>query len=212
VKKIIALLLLAAAGYWGYKNFDSLTAGPGAFDEKGNPRVILFTMDECGAPCGDVAAALRKRDVAFEEVNVSTDKGRSRLDKFGEMRLPLTAVGRTKVVGNDLVALESALAEASVQNALTPAEQMVMRNHFDEKGKPRVVMYGTDWCPQCRRTREYLQGRKIPCLYINVEADRSAMRDYNTLNGTGYPLTFVGYRRIVGFDENRISQAVKDLM
>jgi hypothetical protein len=38
------------------------------------------------------------------------------------------------------------------------------------------------------------------------------MRDYNTLNGTGYPLTFVGYRRIVGFDENRISQAVKDLM
>ncbi len=41
----------------------------------------------------------------------------------------------------------------------------------------------------------------------NVEADSSAMRDFNTLNGRGYPLTFVGYRRIVGYDENRISQA-----
>ncbi len=55
-------------------------------------------------------------------------------------------------------------------------------------------------------------GPQDPCLYINVEADSSAMRDFNILNKRGYPLTFVGYRRIIGFDENRISQAVMDLL
>lgn len=37
--------------------------------------------------------------------------------------------------------------------------------------------------PQCRRTRKYLQARKIQCLYLNVEADSSAMQDYNSLKG-----------------------------
>lgn len=144
MKKIIILLLIAAAAYWGYNNYGSLMSGPGAFDEQGKPKVLVFTMDTCGQPCADVAGELRGRGIAFEEVNVGTDEGRSRIEKFGVMQVPLTVIGTTKIVGNDLPAIESALGEAAGMAALTPLVREVMKNHFDEKGNPRVVIYGTN--------------------------------------------------------------------
>lgn len=212
MKKIIILLLIAAAGYWGYKNFGSFTSGSGAFDEQGKPKVLLFTMDSCGQPCTEVAGDLRSRGIPFEEINVMTEEGRSRIEKFGAAQVPFMVVGSRKVVGSDLPAVESALAEAKGMDTLTPAVQQVMRNHFDAQGKPRMVMYGTTWCPYCTKMREYLDGRKVAYLFIDAEGSSDAKVDYATLRGRGYPLIFVGYRRIDGYDESKVDQAVKELL
>jgi len=212
MKKIIVLLLLAGAGYWGYRNYDSLLSGPGAFDAEGKPKVLLFVMDGCGAYCADVAEKLKSRNIPFEEINASTDEGRGRFEKFGDNRLPLTVVGRKTVAGNDLPAIDTALAEVMGIEVLTPAEQQAMGRHFDEQGKPRVVVYGTSWCPYCKRMREHLDGRKIAYQYIDVEQDSDGMRDYGILRGRGYPLVFVGFRRIDGFDANKVDQVVKELL
>jgi len=211
MKKIIVLALIAAVAYWGYTNYGSTLFKSGAFDKRGKPLVLLFTIDGCGQPCTDVAADLRNRNVIFEEVNVATDEGRSRIQKYGVMQVPLTVIGSKTVIGSDLLALEAALAEAKGADALTPSVQQVMRNHFDERGKPRIVLYGTETCPYCKRMRTYLDGRKIPYLFVDVFGG-SGRVDFDTLRGRGYPLIFVGYRRIDGYNENAVDQAVKELL
>ncbi len=212
MKKIIIVILIVAVAYWGYRKYGSNLFGFGEFDAQGKPKVVLFTMEGCGQPCADVTADLRSRNVTFEEVNVATDEGRSRIEKFGVMQVPLTVIGSKKVLGNDLPAIEAALAEAQGMGALTPAVQEVMKNHFDAQGKPRVVMYGTNTCPYCKRMREYMDSHKIAYQFMDVAGDSNARRDFDILRGRGYPLIFVGYRRIDGYDEGKVDQAVKDLL
>ncbi len=213
MKRIFIVVLIAAAAYWGYTRYGSALFGSGAFDEDGKPKVLLFVMEGCGQPCADVADDLRSRNVAFEEVNVATDEGRSRIEKFGVMQVPLTVIGGKKVIGSDLPAIEAALAEARGMDTLTQAEQQVIKNHFDEKNRPRVVMYGTETCPYCKRMRAYLEGRQVPYLFVDVSSPGSSGRaDFETLRGRGYPLIYVGYRRIDGYNESMVDQAVKELL
>lgn len=210
MKKLIVLVLIVAAGYLGYAKYGSTLFKSGAFD-KGKATVLLFTMDGCGQPCSDVAADLRSRNVEFEEVNVSTDKGRDRIQQFGVMQVPLTVIGDKKIIGSDLPAIESALAEAKGMDALSPAAQQVMKNHFDTQGKPRVIMYGTETCTYCKQLRAYMETRHIPYFFVDVSYGYGRS-DFETLRGRGYPLTFVGYRRIDGYSTSALDQAVKDLL
>ena len=212
MKKLFVLALLVFGGFLLYKNYGSFTANKDAFDDKGNPIVLVFTMDNCGAPCSDVLGDLRSKDIAFEEINIMTDEGRKRFEKYKERRLPLTVIGRQKIVGNNLQEIKAALAENYGMDALNGAEQLVMQNHFDEQGNPQVVMYGTSWCPYCKKMRAYFEKNSIPYTEIDVEASDAAKLDYETLKGRGYPLTYVGYRRIDGYDETRVSKAVKELL
>ncbi len=211
MKKLIILVLIAAAAYWGYKHYGN-AAGPGAFDDQGNPKVLLFTINGCGQPCTDVAADLRNRNVTFEEVDVSTDEGRARIEKFGMTQVPFTVIGSRTVIGSDLPAIEAALAEVKGMETLSPAEQNVMRNHFDEQGKPRVVVYGTETCPYCKKIRAHLEERKIAYQFVDVSVFGSGQSDYEVLRGRGYPLIYVGYRRIDGYNEAAVDRAVKELM
>jgi glutaredoxin len=212
MKKIITLVLIVVAAYLVYKNYGSMSSDPGAFDDQGNPTVLLFTIDGCGQPCADVAGDLRSRNVTFEEVNVATDEGRSRIAKFGVTQVPLTVIGKRTVIGSDLPAIEAALAEAAGMDALSPAVQNVMRNHFDDQGKPKVVLYGTETCSYCKRMRAHLDERKIPYQFVDVSGFGSGRSDFETLRGRGYPLIFVGYRRIDGYNEAKVDQAVKELL
>jgi mycoredoxin len=38
----------------------------------------------------------------------------------------------------------------------------------------KVVMYGAEWCGDCRRSKAFLDGNKVAYTYIDVEADESA--------------------------------------
>ncbi len=212
MKKAIIFLLIIAAAYWGYKNYGSQLFGSGELDEQGKPKVILFTADGCG-PCEDLAADLRSRNILFEEVNVATEEGATRIAKLGVRQLPLIVIGGKTFVCGDAPALEAALAEARGTDSLSPAVQQVMKNHFDEQGKPLVVMYGTETCPYCNRMRAYMDAHKIPYSFVDVSSPGSSGRaDFDTLRGRGYPLIFVGYRRIDGYSEDKLNQAVKDLL
>lgn len=40
----------------------------------------------------------------------------------------------------------------------------------------QVAVYGTDWCPNTRRTLEHLRNLGVPFDYINIEHDANARR------------------------------------
>lgn len=212
MKKFIVFALIVLVGFFSYKYFFSTSANKGSFDENGKPKVIVFTMDNCGSICSDVTNFLKGKNIAFEEINTSNKEGMKQFEKIGGAGLPLTVIGDHSIPGNNLPEIETSLTEAYGMELLTPAEQMAMKNHFDDKGGPIVAMYGTDWCPYCKKLRQYFEENKIPYTYLDVEKSDSAKMNYQTLKGQGYPLTYVGYRRIVGFDQAKISKAVSELI
>src|SRR3989337_575775 len=212
MKKMIVLAVLVVGCYLLYKNCGSSPSNKGAFDAQGNATVILFTMENCGSACSDVIGALKERNIVFEEIDIMSEEGRRRFEAFGERGVPLTVIGRRKILGSNLDEITTVLAETYGGKTLNGAEQSVMGNHFDETGNPRVVMYGASWCPYCRQAKEYFARNNIPYVEIDVDKSSLARRDYDILKGRGYPLIYVGYRRISGYSEEAISQAVRELL
>lgn len=46
----------------------------------------------------------------------------------------------------------------------------------------KIVMYGNQWCPDCRRARILLEKLNIPFEYIDVEKDPTARRKVLEVN------------------------------
>jgi thiol-disulfide isomerase/thioredoxin len=107
--------------------------------------------------------------------------------------------------------ITSALAENYGEKVLTRMENAAMSNHFDTDGRVKVVMYGASWCPYCKKQREYFAANSILYQEIDVEQSESNKLLFSTLHGSGYPLTYVGYRRFSGYKEKEIVDAMKEL-
>lgn len=39
-----------------------------------------------------------------------------------------------------------------------------------------IIIYGTNWCGDCRRTRRFLDYHKIPYQWIDIDQDKEAER------------------------------------
>lgn len=37
-----------------------------------------------------------------------------------------------------------------------------------------IIVYGTNWCPDCRRAQRVLELNKVPFTYVNIEEDEAA--------------------------------------
>lgn len=74
-----------------------------------------------------------------------------------------------------------------------------------------VTVYGTSWCPVCRRAREYLQGRHVPFADKDVDHDdlaRSEMRRKCRAAGMRYrgvPVIDAFGTLMDGFNEGRLA-------
>ena len=38
----------------------------------------------------------------------------------------------------------------------------------------KIIIYGSDWCGDCRRARRFFDQHKIPYEWINIDRDRQA--------------------------------------
>lgn len=47
----------------------------------------------------------------------------------------------------------------------------------------QITLYGAAWCGDCRRSKSYLDSRKVEYTYIDVEADESASEKVIEING-----------------------------
>ena len=46
-----------------------------------------------------------------------------------------------------------------------------------------VVMYGTSWCGDCRRTKKVLEKRGVDYVWVDVEKEKGAREEMLRLNG-----------------------------
>jgi len=210
------LLVAIVAGAWYWHNGEIPFASPaGAFDSNGDPKVLMFTIDNCGKPCSMGRTGLKSRRVAFEEINIDPRAGDDEYTKlwksFGATNgFPLIVAGSEKMVGSggnpQMVAL---LGRSFGDQYLTRNERRYFERHFYADGSPRIVMYGADWCPHCKRLREEFEDNDIDFIEIDVEksGDRKTMT--RTLQINGYPATWVGYTRVNGSNLRAVEKTLK---
>jgi len=46
----------------------------------------------------------------------------------------------------------------------------------------RIIVYGTNWCPDCTKVRKYLDKNEIPYQWINISKERDARAIVEEIN------------------------------
>ncbi len=83
--------------------------------------------------------------------------------------------------------------------------------------KPRVLLFGTTWCPSCRDAKQYLQSRGVPFLELDVEKDPDAARQYQAVQSAfrlregAIPVMLINGRPLVGFNKGKVDAALAAL-
>ena len=211
MKKLLLLGLIAYGAYQSYQKGFPGFPSMGIFGNKHTSSVILFVGPGCGQHCDRIRDLLAERHVRFNEIDVAGPDGEPIPNQYEVNQFPVTMIGSRRILGDDMPLIFSVLAETYGKDVLTHSEQIAMTGHFDSKGQPRIVMYGASWCPICRQEKNFFEANNIEYENIDVEASEAGLQSYQILKGTGYPLTYVGYRRISGFNEQKIREAIKDL-
>ncbi|HVA89893.1 MAG TPA: glutaredoxin domain-containing protein [Chloroflexota bacterium] len=53
----------------------------------------------------------------------------------------------------------------------------------EAKAQPAIVLYGTPWCGDCKRSRRLLDTNGVAYHYVDIEADPAATAEVERLNG-----------------------------
>ena len=77
---------------------------------------------------------------------------------------------------------------------------------------PKVVMFGTDWCPYCAHARTLLKRLGVEYVELDLDRDQQAKqfaRQY--LKPVVTPILVIGGRVLKGYNEADIMAALKEL-
>ena len=208
MKKIMIALLVGGTLFYFKPELFSFSSQD-AFDSNGNPQVWIFTFDQCGKPCTQAISLLDKR-VEYKEFNMSDKNSKKLLQQLGGgNQFPYIVIGNRHLEYNGQMFIVSALAEVLGTEYLTAYEQRVMESHFYDDGTPAVVMYGASWCGYCKKMRNYFDNNNIE--FTELDAEVSAKSEYAALQGTGFPLIYIGYRRIQGANIKHVEKTIAEL-
>jgi glutaredoxin len=197
-------LLIAIAVVAIVHRFSSTAA---VFDSNDEPSVKLFASADCSRECENIRELFQKRNVLYQEVNVSQADRRAALNEYGIPDVPAVVIAGKVLVRSDL----SEVSRAVKSQVISSKDHIVLDNHFDVGGKPLVVLYGADWCEYCKQERAVLAANKVEFTYLNVESSASDMATYKALGGTVYPLTYVGSHRVSGYNPSEVVRLAKEL-
>jgi len=48
--------------------------------------------------------------------------------------------------------------------------------------KPNIIVYGTTWCPDCRRSKQFLGEHRVQYTWVDIEGDATARAEVERLN------------------------------
>ena len=202
MKKILIVTAIIATSYYLYNQSGSSI---GVYANDGTPRTILFTTEQCGKACDEMGRYLKSR-VPYEEHDAfDNGPGQELYEMYGGTRyLPYVVMGKQRITGPDRAGIISSIAAEFGLEKVKDKERKALQRNFDQSGNPRVVMYATDWCGYCKEARQYFTEHGIDYVEFDIEKDRSAKRDFDTLLGSGTPLLYHGYARMAGFNKRQV--------
>lgn len=203
MKNLIITVLLSIGAYQAYQKMN--VSKP--FLSTTNADLVLFTSSVCNAPCTDARSVIRETGLSVEEVLVGGDDNDSLL-RFkaagGGDQVPLLLTKTGKVFGFNRIEYLSAMADSNGLYVLPDDAQDVLGSHF-ENGEPKLVMYGTKWCPYCKKAREYFLSHGLDYEERDVEESREYKVMYKWLDTGGYPLVYYGAKRQEGFNASKLN-------
>ena len=72
----------------------------------------------------------------------------------------------------------------------------------------KVEIFVTSWCPYCSKLEKFLQKSQIEYTRYDVDADAKARDLFESLGGSGVPMSRVGKKVIHGYDPAEIIAAL----
>ena len=200
MKKLIFIVLLLGLVFYLKPDWFQFDSKRGAYDEQGDPKVIVFVHEKCGQPCDDATRQLKDHHVNYELYVLDESEAIVTLWKEygGVNSFPNIIVGSDRVYGSYKGVLVATLAENFGDRVLTSSEKKYMKKHFYEDGSPRVVLYGATWCVFCKEMRRVLDENNVD--YLNIDVDKSMYEKDMTqaMDISGFPLVYYGYKRLNG--------------
>lgn len=76
------------------------------------------------------------------------------------------------------------------------------------KAGHNVVMYTTSTCPFCAKTRALFAAKGVKYIEYQVDKSKTASDEFTAKGGIGVPLLYIGERRIDGYREAAILDAL----
>lgn len=81
---------------------------------------------------------------------------------------------------------------------------------YAKAGKP-VVMYATSTCPYCAKVRKLFADRGVQYVEYQIDKSKEHAADFKQVGVPYVPVLFIGERRIDGFREKAIIEALGEV-
>lgn len=75
---------------------------------------------------------------------------------------------------------------------------------------PDVVIYGTDWCQFCKKTRWFLDDHAVSYCEYDIEKSATGLRQFQALDGSPIPLVMINEQRVEGLNKPLLKQVLID--
>lgn len=72
-----------------------------------------------------------------------------------------------------------------------------------------AVLYGTNWCGYCEKTRELFKRNNIEYIDYDIETSREGKFEFDKLGGKGIPLVLIKGRLVEGYVPKTVLELAK---
>jgi glutaredoxin len=79
------------------------------------------------------------------------------------------------------------------------------------KAGQSVVMYSTSTCPYCAKVRKLFAEKGVRYTEYQIDTSQPAAAEFEKLDAPGVPVLFIGERRIDGYREKAIVEALAEV-
>lgn len=75
---------------------------------------------------------------------------------------------------------------------------------YSEAHGGKAIIYVTEWCGYCKKTKELLNENNIPYYEYDIEKSKEGNRQHKELGGKGIPVLLINGEVIKGYNASKI--------